>query len=401
VVSVFAVGSLGYVHLARYLGRATSTTAAVLCVVLIVWKVANNFFAAYFSPYDAAFRRTRMDQDQALAALRVCSKVTAYALAAVALALILAAWGIDLATTYGFVKTCLAKEADLKSFKLSLGRILEVVLVLFGATVFARHLRALLDRSVFPRTTVDVGTRNAINKACQYAIMTVAVVVGLNILDVQAETLKWFAGFLGIGIGFGLQNIVSNFISGLIILTERHVKLGDYVEVKGTYGTVVRVGARSTTISTHDNINVVVPNSDFISQDVINWSHKDPRTRLHVAIGVSYGSTPEQVREVLLDVAQAHELVLSDPPPQVWFVGFGDSALNFDMLVWTDQPVRRFEITSDLYYASFAALKKAGIEIPFPQQDLHLKSIAPGFLKDSKDLFVRPTRGEPEEGGQG
>jgi len=394
VVSVFAASSIGYVNLARYLGRATAATAVLVCGALVVWKVANNFFASYFSPYDASFRRARMDQHQALTALRVCSTVTAYALATLAVVLALAAWGIDLGTVYAEARDILGAERDLKFMTISLERVLEVVLALVGALLLARYLRTLLDRSVFPHTSIDLGTRNAINKACQYTIMTIAVIVGLNILDVQTDTLKWFAGFLGIGVGFGLQSIVGNFISGLIILTERHIKLGDYVEVKGTYGTVVRIGARSTTIATNDNINVIVPNSDFISADVINWSHKDPNTRLHIEIGVSYGSNPEQVREVLLEVAGKHKLVLTDPSPQVWFVGFGDSALNFEMLVWTDQPVRRFDITSDLYYSSFTALKEADIVIPFPQRDLHLKSVDPALMKGGKGLLGGERDGE-------
>jgi small-conductance mechanosensitive channel len=178
-----------------------------------------------------------------------------------------------------------------------------------------------------------------------------------------------------VGLGFGLQNIVSNFVSGLIILAERPIAIGDRVEIGNIAGQVTQISLRSTTVLTNDNITIIVPNSDFIANTVTNWSHGDPRVRLRLPVGVAYGTDTDKLRRALLEVAAEHPKVLQNPAPELFFLGFGDSTLNFELAVWTSEMTskpRRFR--SELYYAMEKKLRERGIEIPFPQRDLHLRS---------------------------
>ena len=192
---------------------------------------------------------------------------------------------------------------------------------------------------------------------------------------IDLSTLTVLSGTIGLGIGFGLQNIADNFFSGLIILLERPVKVGDRIQVGDINGDVVRIAIRSTTVLTNDNINIIIPNSEFVSKQVINWSHNDRNLRVSVPVGVSYGSNPEQVKKVLLSVADNHPDILSKPVPTVLFTGFGDSSLDFELLVWTQTSIQapRF-LRSELNYRIFDAFRKNGIEIPFPQRDLHVRN---------------------------
>jgi small-conductance mechanosensitive channel len=178
----------------------------------------------------------------------------------------------------------------------------------------------------------------------------------------------------------GLQAIVSNFVAGLILLLEQPIKLGDRIEVGDTYGDVVRLRGRSTWIRTNENVVIIVPNSEFINGRVTNWTANDRQVRISLALGVSYNSDPVRVREVLLMVAGNHTDILADPAPEVVFTEFGDSSLNFELRVWTIQQVQTpTRLKSDLYFAIFEAFRKEGIEIPFPQRDLHVRSISEPF----------------------
>ncbi len=185
---------------------------------------------------------------------------------------------------------------------------------------------------------------------------------------------------LMVGIGFGLQNITNNFISGLILLFERPVQVGDYVEVSGVQGCVRSIRARSTMVETLDSVSIIVPNSNFIGQNVTNWSYKDAKVRIHISVGVSYSSDMDLVGESLLWVGKSHPEVLQNPEPRIQFLEFGDSSLNFDLLVWIDDPSRQYFVRSDLNFAIVNAFREEGITIPFPQRDLHLRS---GFSAES------------------
>jgi small-conductance mechanosensitive channel len=208
------------------------------------------------------------------------------------------------------------------------------------------------------------------------ALMFLGTVVVLQVSGIDVSSLTLLASVLGLGIGFGLQNIANNFVSGIVIGFERPIQPGDFVQVGAFTGTVRRIGARSTEIRTLDRVSILVPNSRFLEHEVVNWSHGDPTTRLHVPVGVAYGSDIRRVRAALLDAARDHREILRDPRPRVEFRGFGESALDFELLAWTRDPQAQHRLTSDLNYRVEANLRRHGVQVPFPQRDLHLRSPA-------------------------
>ncbi|TMA30699.1 MAG: mechanosensitive ion channel, partial [Deltaproteobacteria bacterium] len=208
----------------------------------------------------------------------------------------------------------------------------------------------------------------------RYALAALGFLLVLQSWGVDVRSLAILASVLGVGLGFGLQNIANNFVSGLVMNIGRPIQSGDFVDVGEFSGTVQRIGARSTEILTTDEISILIPNSRFLEREVVNWSHGNPRSRVHVPVGVAYGSDVNAVRRVLLAAAAGHPAVLRDPRPAVWLRSFGSSALEFELLVWICDPRSQNEIKSDLNFRILAALREHGIEIPFAQHDLHLRS---------------------------
>lgn len=242
--------------------------------------------------------------------------------------------------------------------------------VLIGSGYFKR---ALVQR-VLARTSLDPGVRDSVGTIARYLFVTIGLLVVFQTVGIDLSTLTVIAGALSVGIGFGLQTITNNLISGVIILFERPIKVGDRIEIGAVDGDVVDISIRATTVRTSDNIAIIVPNSQFISSTVINWSHTDRLVRFQIPVGVSYDADPEAVRAVLLAVAAAHPGVLAEPAPVVLFEAFGDSAMMFKLGVWTtDYVARPAAFRSELNFALWHALKAAGIAIPYPQRDLHLR----------------------------
>ena len=253
--------------------------------------------------------------------------------------------------------------------------IVEFVIVGSMVVLFSRLVRRLLRTRVLAHTKLEIGLQYAIARIVSYVVLVLGFAVSLETIGVDLKSLAFIAGALGVGIGFGLQNIVSNFVSGLIILGERPIQIGDRVDLgNDTVGKVMHIGARATHVLTNDNITIIVPNSEFITGRVTNWSIGDPKVRFRVPVGVGYGSDPRLVEKLLLAVAAANPHVLIDPPPSVRFVEFGDSSLNFELRVWSiDMVTRPGALRSELNFAIWDTFKEHGIEIPFPQRDLHVK----------------------------
>jgi len=264
----------------------------------------------------------------------------------------------------------------------SLAVILTVLFALVVLFFIASKVEKIIIRVLLARSQDNIGTGKAVGTITRYLIVVVGLIIILQSLGINLSTLNVLFGALGVGIGFGLQNIANNFISGLIILFERPIKIGDRIEVGDINGDVMNISARATSIITNDNITVIVPNSEFISSQVINWSHSDRNVRFRIPVGVSYKEDPEKIRSVLLKVAEKHPGVLKKPETVVLFDEYGDSSINFYLVVWTSDYINRPRVLkSELYYEIFRRFKEEGIEIPFPQRDLHLKS---GF--DKKEL---------------
>ena len=268
--------------------------------------------------------------------------------------------------------TSLFKMGGQEISLLFIGYILLAIMVLFFV---AGRIKRLLVRRILPRYKTNQGIAESIGTITRYAILVIGMVVIFSSAGIDLSALSVLAGALGIGIGFGLQNITNNFISGIIILLENPIKVGDRIQVGDIYGNVTDIRARSTIINTNDNIDIIVPNSEFIDKEVINWSLNDRKVRIYLPFGVSYSEKPEKIRQLVEEVAAETEGILDTPKPQVWFHGFGDSSLDFQLVFWTDTytetpPV----IKSILYYAIFAKFEEHGIEIPFPQRDIHIRS---------------------------
>jgi len=248
--------------------------------------------------------------------------------------------------------------------------VLIISISIFGARIIVK----LLENQLYPKFEIDLGLQHTISTVVKYIVIGTGIFLALDNIGFDLSVITALAAVLMVGIGFGLQNIANNFISGLIILFERPIKVGDFIAVGDVLGQVKSISARSTTVNTRDNIAVIVPNADFLSNTVTNWSHGELTTRIHINVGVAYGSDTELVKEILLKVAETHPKVLKKPAPDVWFREFGDSSLNFTLLVWTRQPHLHDVIRSDLNFEIDKAFRTHGIEIPFPQRDLHLKS---------------------------
>jgi small-conductance mechanosensitive channel len=232
----------------------------------------------------------------------------------------------------------------------------------------------LLSTRLMRATGATHGALQPATMLVRYGLMFVGLVVILQLGGVNLSSLAILASVLGVGIGFGLQSIANNFVSGIIISFERPIKPGDFVSLGDLEGTVQRVGGRSTVIRTLDHVSIIVPNSRLLEQQVVNWSHDDDASRVHVPIGVAYGSDIRGVREALLEAARSHPAVLSDPRPEVRLLRFGDSALNLELLVWSKEPSGHPGLKSDLNFHIEANLRRAGIEIPFPQRTLHVSA---------------------------
>jgi small-conductance mechanosensitive channel len=247
--------------------------------------------------------------------------------------------------------------------------------VVIAVTVLVNRLIGrFLEKQIFPYFTWDLGIHHAIQAVIKYLVLFGGFALGLEFVGIGFGALALFAGVIGIGIGFGLQNLASNFISGITILFERPIKKGDFVDAGGLEGRVEEIRTRATTLVTRDKVSVIVPNSEFIGGRVVNWSHGTENVRLHVPVGVAYGSDVKLVTELLQEVARKHPKVLARPGPEVWFMGFGDSSLNFELLIWTDDVEEKYQTISSLNYAIDAIFRDNQVTIPFPQRDLHIRS---------------------------
>jgi small-conductance mechanosensitive channel len=246
--------------------------------------------------------------------------------------------------------------------------------LIFVAFIYAfRLLQAYLDYKIYPSIGVDEGLGYALNTFLKYAVLVIGFLVSLKIVGIDLRFLLVFAGAVGIGIGFGLQNMAANFVSGFSLIFGGKIRKGDWIEVGDTLGVVTDIYLGATKVRTRDNIEYLIPNSNLISDVIINYSLSSPYIRIDLAVGVSYDADPKVVEEILVDVAAQEPLVNQHRAPEVRFVEYGDSSINFELIFWIDvRTTARRKVRSQLYFAIFNVLKQAGIEIPFPQRDVHL-----------------------------
>ena len=284
--------------------------------------------------------------------------------------------GINLTALY----QVLTFSVPIGQTQLSFAKLLWFVAVIVGAAIFSKYVRLVLRDRVLPPFQLAENAQFLLLRLVHIVIVLCGVLIGLNLTGLSVNNLTVVLGGLGIGIGFGLQNIANNLVSGLILIFERPIRVGDRVTVGDTFGTVRAINMRSTEIANPDNISIIVPNSQFISETITNWTYSDRVVRIRIAVGVAYGSDTARVKQALLEVAESHPDVFNGPharlpmvrAPLVRFLNFGDSSLDFELLAWIPDVERRLDIPSDLHFMVEQKFREYDISIPFPQRDVHL-----------------------------
>jgi small-conductance mechanosensitive channel len=282
---------------------------------------------------------------------------------------------IFLVADLAYTSTANALTASFRvgNLEVSLGDFALFGLMVWLALVLSRFVRFVLEEDVLSRTRLPRGVPFAISTIARYVVVLIGFLFAAAAAGFDVGRFTIVAGALGVGIGIGLQNVVNNFVSGMILLFERPIQLGDSVDVGGVSGTVRRIGMRSSTVRTYDGAEVVIPNAEFISNQFTNWTLSDRNRRVRLPIGIAYGSQPDQVIELLLGAAKGNAKIRPHPAPEAFFLGFGESALNFELRVWVSNFDDAIAVQSELSMAVNAALREAGISVPFPQRDLHLR----------------------------
>ena len=258
--------------------------------------------------------------------------------------------------------------------RITLDGTLSLFFFLLLGYAIANIAKFMLEDVLLPKLSLRGGLGYAISRVTYYVLLVAIFFAVVTDAGVELNKFTVITGAVGLGVGFGLQNIVNNFASGLIILFERPFRIGDTVEVGGVEGTVKRIGARPSTVLTFQYAEVIVPNSNLLSNQVINWTLTSARRRVEVPVGVAYGTNPELALNLLIEVAESNPRILKEPRPEAFFLGFGESALNLELRFWAAQSIW-FELKSEVGLAVFHALRNAGIEIPYPQRDLHVRAL--------------------------
>jgi small-conductance mechanosensitive channel len=393
VLLVSALANLfGNLTLAEMLTSALIDSGYMALVLFVGVTVALALLGQLFPRGDLA--QLRIARDHAPKVARMVSRILA--LAAVV------GWVVYTANrfrvyrpVYASLEQLVTHELKAGEISISLGSVLVFVAGVALAIWLARLVRFLLREEVLPNMSLPRGVDNSVASLTYYALVIVGLLAALAAAGVKVGQLAFLFGAMGVGIGLGLQDVVKNFVSGLILMFERPIQPGDVVEISGTSGRVQDIGMRATTIKTFDGADVVVPNGTLLSEKFTNWTLRDQHRRLDIDIGVAYGSDPDQVSALLLEVVAGTEGVADTPAPAVLFSGFGASSLDFSVRAWTHDFDNWPSIRSAVAARLYAALVNAGIEIPFPQQDLHLRSVSEEIARSLQAPATHAAGGEP------
>jgi small-conductance mechanosensitive channel len=374
IVSAFA-DVLGSTVLALILGEGVLASAYVAVAAYAVYRVIEGVVGV--SLRSGAARKLNMVRGHRPLILRRVLRLFRAGLTLAWLYFTLGRFNVrgDLLDALGSVLTA---ELNVGELAFSLGNVLTFGIVFAVAFYASRLLRFVLEQDVLSRMRLPRGVPYAVTATLHYSIVFLGLLAAFAAGGIDLGKFSILAGALGVGVGFGLQGIVNNFVSGLVLLFERPIQTDDVVEVGALLGVVRRIGIRSSTVRTLDGAEVIVPNANLISDQVVNWTLSDRQRRVDVKVGVKYGTDPERVLALLLQVAADDERILDRPEPDALFLGFGDSSLDFQLRAWTAHYAIWMQIRSDLNVAVNRALRDAGIEIPFPQRDLHLRSVSDG-----------------------
>ncbi|SEB39411.1 Small-conductance mechanosensitive channel [Nitratireductor aquibiodomus] len=375
--AIIIAAMLGYIGFARFLSQQAVVTGAIVATMYIGFLTAgaitsegafaNSWLARRLERY-TAFDETALDQLGLVTGMLINTVVVL-----IGVPLILLQWGFRWADLTAWSYR-IAGRIQVGSLSFSIIGILTGILVFVVGYFVTRWFQSWLDGKVMARSRMDSGVRNSIRTGIGYVGLVIAALIGISAAGINLSNLALVAGALSLGIGFGLQNIVSNFVSGLILLAERPFKAGDWIVAGGVSGTVKKISVRATEIETFQRQSVILPNSELINAAVGNWTHRNKLGRMEIPIGVAYGSDVRRVHEILLEIAKSHPLVLKNPEPFVLFAGFGDSSLDFEIRVYLSDILMQLNVQNDIRFAIVDAFEAEGIEIPFPQRDIHVRS---------------------------
>ncbi|MHC1744528.1 MAG: mechanosensitive ion channel domain-containing protein [Syntrophobacteraceae bacterium] len=373
---VVVSGLLGFKFLSEYVAQGTCLTMIILALAWILGEIAHAIVRLTLHPETGAVAHRISEQKLLLSkTYRALTRVLACALFGAAMLITLSAWGIT-AEHWVWAFKWLNWGFSVGPVRLTPLNIGLTVLVLYLGWWLSRAFRNFLEVKYFPSKGWDTGIQYTVSMTTHYVMLVVTALIAMNTLGMSFANLALMAGGLGVGIGFGLQNIVSNFLSGLILLFERPIKVGDMLVIDGQWGMVKEIRVRSTIFQTFDRYFLIIPNSELISGKILNWTYSGwGINRLTLKVGVSYGSDPRIVTRLIEEACQANPRVVKDPPPQIYFEAYGDSALNFNIWVHLATPGDRIPATHELNSAIFEVFQKHGIEIPFPQRDVRVRSL--------------------------
>lgn len=382
-VPLFAIGFTiiisalsGYIGLSRFIAQQVVVTGAIISLMVIGVISARELSREGVLPKTSFgnFLSTKLGYET-LSIEQVSLGISVLLISGIfvlGVPAILLQWGTQLTEIWYFVKSAFT-GVQIGNIHLSLSGIFLGIAVFIFGILATKLIQSWLSNSVFPRSRADAGITGSIKSGLGYFGYGLAALLGITSAGVDLSSLAIVFGALSLGIGFGLQNIVSNFVSGLILLVERPIKVGDWITVGAAEGTVKNINVRSTEIETFQKKSIIVPNSELINQQVGNWTFKSKRGRVDVPIGVAYGSDVRLVEKTLYDIANAHEMVAKDPESNVWFAGFGDSSLDFILRMHVYDIGNNVTVQTDIRFEILERFEKLGLEIPFPQRDLNIK----------------------------
>ncbi|MEK6775589.1 MAG: mechanosensitive ion channel domain-containing protein, partial [bacterium] len=369
VVLIAEVG--GYSSLATHLLDAMIKTTFL---VLLAWVVATMARGAVeFFLSNTVIKKVAMVRSNRAMIIRRLGMITDLFIGIIAMVLVLEIWRV-FETPMDAMKGLFSFGFAVGDHRFTVGHVITAGAVLYSAFLVSWTVQSVLINDVFPKSHVGKGTGISIIRLFHYAMILVGVMLALGAMGFELKNLIIFTGALGIGIGFGLQNIANNFVSGLILLFERPIKVGDIVQITGVWGEVKQIGLRATVVETFDRAEIIVPNSDLVSNQVTNWTFSDRMARLVITVGIAYGSDVPLTMRLLSEAARGHPLVLKNPEPQVLFIRFGESSLDFELRIWIEDVRNLFLLKSELHQEIDRTFRASGVEIAFPQRDLHIRS---------------------------
>jgi potassium efflux system protein len=376
----------GWANLATLLGRGIVASAIVALYVYAAVIALDPLLGSALT-WSALRRSHLFDRHTAVMQRRV-HRALRWLGVALWIYLVLAAVALR-STAADALRAILQMGVSVGALSLSIGGVLAFALTLLGALLAARIVNGVLEEDVYPRTSLPRGMSYALSSLVRYSVYSLGFLLALAAAGVQLGQLTILLGGFGVGLGLGLQDLVKNFAAGLTLLIERRVHVGDALQIpsQDIFGRVLSIGMRATVVRSWNGSEVVIPNADLVAGAVTNWTLSDRLRRIEVPVGVAYGTDPDRVVALLLDVARSNENMLALPAPQALFKGFGESSLDFVVRAWTDEDYERTAaLTSELALAVHRALVEAGITIPVPQRDLHLVSVSPAVRTALADL---------------